>query len=131
MKKRAEELVGRMSQLVESTEDWHEVGEQDEPVFLNSWINFDNTRKARFYKTLDRVYLGGLIKSGTVGQIAFTLPEGYLPGYVDTTNQNLLFPCLSNNAFGIIRINNTGGVEPYIGNNTYFSLEGISFRIKT
>jgi len=68
------------------------------------------------------VRLKGLIKSGTIGQTAFTLPIGYRP---DTT---LIFSVSSGGAYATLRVNSDGTVVPYTGANTYFSLDGVSFR---
>jgi len=83
MKIRAEELVGRMSQLVEPAEEFHMVGAQDEPVFQNSWVNYNTAThpSAGFYKHNGRVYLVGLISTGSIPSVAFTLPEGYRPNF--------------------------------------------------
>lgn len=68
----------------------HYIGSGDgvAPSFTNSWVNFDNSsaspgggtnRDAGFYKAGGRVYLTGVIKTGTSGTSAFTLPAGYRP----------------------------------------------------
>lgn len=65
-----------------SMEAWHSVGGAGEPAFTNSWVNFDATTTpgAQFRKTpWGDVQLRGLIKSGTLGTDAFTLPVGYRP----------------------------------------------------
>lgn len=92
-------------------------------TFTNSWVNFDTDRPAGFYKDRGRTYLTGLLKSGTVGSSAFTLPSGYRPASVN----GLIFAVDSNGAFGVIVILSTGTVIPSSGSNVYFSLEGISF----
>ena len=112
-----------------NVEDWHEVGDTNEPAFENSWVNYDSTRKARFYKHLDRVYLAGLVKSGTINTSIFTLPSEYVPSYLDATNQNAIFPCSSNSAFASLSINYLGEVNCTNGSNLWVSLDGISFRI--
>ena len=125
MKNRAEELVGKMSPLVEPSEDWHEVGSSGEPVFENGWINYSSAyNSAGFYKSMGRVYLKGLIKTGSVGNTAFTLPEGYRPEYEN------LFSVLSNGAAGRVDIFADGTVKPITpSNNTWVQLDGISFRV--
>jgi hypothetical protein len=58
----------------------HIVGNPGEPVFQNAWVNYDATRTARFRKSPDgAVRLGGTVKSGASGTVAFTLPAGYRP----------------------------------------------------
>lgn len=107
-------------------EPWHEVGATGEPAFTNSWVNYSTPSypAASFYKHLDRVYLTGLVKDGTVGAFAvFTLPEGYRPPNI------LHFPITSNGAYGTLVINATGTVQVTSGSNVWASLDGISFRI--
>jgi hypothetical protein len=61
-------------------EDWHIIGDVDEPAFENSWVNFGGVyHTARFKKANNVVYLDGLVKSGTSSSIIFTLPEEYRP----------------------------------------------------
>jgi len=77
MKMRAEELVGRMSQLVEPTEDWHIVGAQDEPVFASGISNTGSPNEtAAFRKCGKRVYIRGRIQhsSNLNAATVFTLP---------------------------------------------------------
>jgi hypothetical protein len=93
-------------------------------VFANSWVNYDADRPAAFYKDRGRVYLSGLVKSGTIGTTIFTLPAGYVPASVN----GLLFPVVSNGAFGFAAVFNSGVVQANTGSNVYFSLDGISFR---
>jgi len=125
MKLRAEELVGRMSQLVEPAENWHEVGTQDEPVFENSWINYNSTthQTMAFYKHNGRVYLKGLIKSGSIPSVAFTLPEGYRPPLIVNIGT------VSNATFGAFNILSDGSITIIAGNTAWVSLDGASFRI--
>lgn len=95
-------------------------------VFANSWVNFDTDRPARY--SLDRgwVSLTGIIKSGTIGAVtAFTLPLGYRP----TSVNGLVFPVVSNGAFGRADVFSTGAVQAVTGSNVYFSLDGIRFPV--
>lgn len=103
---------------------WREVGATGQPAFQNSWVNFGTPYEtAAFYKDSNGiVHLKGLIKSGTVNTIAFTLPVGYRP------LKALLFPNGSNGSIGISVIDSTGGVNPAIGSNVYFGLDGITFK---
>lgn len=111
-------------------EDWHEVGVTGEPAFENSWVNFDTTRKARFYKDpLDVVHLSGFVKSGAVGAAIFTLPSGYYPSYVDATFQDVRIPVVSNGTFGDLLVKYDGKVVLQSGSNLWVSLDGISFRV--
>lgn len=92
--------------------------------FSNGWVNLDTDRPAGFYRDRGRVFLTGLIKSGTMNTTAFTLPTGYRPASVN----GLIFPAVSNTALGILVISSTGTVVPNFGSNVYFSLDGVSFR---
>jgi hypothetical protein len=99
----------------------HSVGATGEPAFQNGWANFD-TRVARFYKRGERVYLAGVVKSGTIGTAIFTLPVGYRP------DLGSAFAIDSNGAFGVIDVLTNGNVQLTIGNNAYAFLDGLSFR---
>jgi hypothetical protein len=90
---------------------WHVIGGAGEPVFQNSWSNYDPPRPARFRKLPDgRVALGGVVKGGTAGSVAFTLPVGYRPtgGRVGTT-------IAATQALGMVAINADGTVVIYNG----------------
>lgn len=104
----------------EWNEGWHTV-----QTFLNSWVNHspDIFNSAAYFKDLfGVVHLKGLVKDGTIGQAIFTLPEGYRP------SKRELFVTISTNAIGKIYIHTDGNVSAEIGNNTYFSLDGVTFR---
>lgn len=93
--------------------------------FANSWTNFGSGyNDAAYYKDpLGVVHLRGLIKSGTVGSTAFTLPSGYRPPATSA------FPVASNAAFGYLEIGSSGVVIPRSpSNNAWVTLEGITFR---
>lgn len=108
-------------------EVWHAIGGTGEPAFTNSWVNFGGTEQtAAFYKDRERVYLRGLIKSGTLNSVAFTLPVGYRPTATET------FPIkVGGNAIGVCIITAAGAVSIYVlgGTNAEATLSGISFRI--
>ena len=95
------------------------------PTFTNSWSNYGGDYDtAGYYKDKDRVYLQGLIKGGTVGTSAFTLPSGYRP------KKRKIFTVNSNNSFGRVDILTNGNVIiDSMCSNGYVSLENISFRI--
>ena len=110
-------------------EEWIAVGASGSgarATFANSWVNFDTDRPARFMKdAMGFVHIEGIIKSGTIGLTAFTLPSGYRPGH---PGSNSHFGVDSNGAFGVVTVNIDGSVKPGVGNNTYVSLCGITFR---
>ena len=119
-------LVGTVAEV----ENWREVGGSNNPAFENSWVNFDSTRKARFYKDpYGVVHLAGLIKTGAITDTAFTLPSGYIPDYLDSINQNMHISTTSNLLFGEVIINYQGEVIPNVGSSTWVSLNGVSFRV--
>ena len=103
---------------------WHDIGDPGEPAFTNGWVNFDNLFKhAGFTKDPDgTIHLKGLIKSGTVGATAFTLPVGFRPSNRDLRDE------ISNNAQGRIDISEDGTVQVNQGVTNWISLFGISFR---
>lgn len=105
----------------------HLVGGTGEPAFQNSWVNFGSGWKVATYwkDVFGFVHLAGLIKSGTVGSAAFTLPPGFRPDSAE------MFAVSSNNVFGQVEIQADGTVTPMSpSNNTFVSLSGITFHIK-
>ena len=94
------------------------------PSLLNSWVNFGGgTQEAAYWKSDDgMVHLQGKIKSGTVGGAVFNLPAGYRP-----VNQ-VTFSTVSNGLFAYGNINSSGDVIAVNGNNTFWSLDNISFK---
>jgi len=112
---------------------WYEVGDTTKftdnyesiPGFSNSWVNFGNPYPPAAFRK-DRygcVSLRGIIKSGTVGAVAFTLPVGYRPA----TNRDSYVPMVSNDAFGSLVIRTDGTVTPITANNTHVTLDNINF----
>jgi hypothetical protein len=117
-------LLARIVVLeADAVEDWHVVGTDSEPAFVNSWVNYDTvTPDCSFRKHKNIVYLKGLVKSGSSGQI-FTLPAGYRPA------ENNDFPITSNDLFGGLAIGSDGTVVAGPYDNTWVSLSGISFYV--
>ena len=61
-------------------EDWHYVGETDEPAFQNSWDNLGGAIKCAFrIRETGILDIQGKINGGATPSVAFTLPEGYRP----------------------------------------------------
>ena len=119
-------------------EPFHYVGETGEPAFYTNgsgsdWVNYDtspNVRNLSFYKdSFGRVHLSGLVKTGTIGNFIFTLPEGYRPSEVSGTS-GIYFAtsCNDNTIPARIEIRGTGDVRPTYGSSVWTSLNGISFR---
>lgn len=97
------------------------------PSLLNGWVRYDSKYAdvGYFKDTLGFVHLRGLIKNGAISSTLpiFLLPPGYRPA------EQLLFPVLTNpNALGRCDVTNIGEILPFSGSNTWFSLNGISFR---
>lgn len=94
-------------------------------TYANSWVDYGGTHNsAGYYKDkAGNVHLQGMVKSGTIGQTIFTLPTGYRPA------KTLVFTVPSNGAFGVLEVQTDGDVVATTGNNTYVSLEGVSFRV--
>ncbi|RLK36110.1 hypothetical protein [Cupriavidus plantarum] len=99
-------------------------------TFANNWGNIGAgpTSPARFYKDgHGTVHLAGLIGLGTTtqGTLMFTLPAGFRPDYPTR------LPALTNNGSGLlageIRIDTAGAVTFWFGQNTYVSLDGLTF----
>lgn len=121
------QALGSWVQVTSYPEALHVVGAAGEPGPANGWVNFDavgpTQRAAAFYKDRGRVYLQGLVKSGTIGLAAFTLPPGYLPATADVE-----FLALSNGGLGVLQVTLAGAVIPAGGSNVSFFLDGHSFR---
>jgi hypothetical protein len=96
------------------------------PSFTDSWVNYNTEyNQCGYYKDSEnRVYLRGLVKSGTTGNnyAIFVLPAGYRP------ERRHLFCVMTNpNVSGRIDITNDGRVRPYSVSNGWVSLDNISF----
>lgn len=128
-----ESIMQRLRRLEQGLpEDVTYIGFSFELLFLNSWQNYEtpnppNTRSAGFYRDRGRVYLTGVIKSGTSGTAAFTLPEGYWPR--STINCELI--AVASGGPARLQVSNDGDVTPIDLSSsavaTYISLEGVSF----
>ena len=96
------------------------------PTLLNSWVNFGSPyNDAGYMKGANGfVHLRGLIKSGTttLGTAFFNLPSGFRP------SSEYIFTTSSNDLYGQARVETDGDVTFHVGSNTWFSLDGISFK---
>lgn len=93
-------------------------------AFTNSWVNYGSGETAAAYwkDPFGIVHLEGLIKSGSVGSAAFTLPLGYRPA------ANVVFGVESNNSHGRVDVDTSGNVTPKTpSNNAHVQLNGINF----
>lgn len=98
-------------------------------TFQNSWANYGGGYRGVGYRKVgDMVQVGGLMKDGTVGAAAFTLPVGFRPPAALIFRQecNLYVGCR-------VDVNSDGSVVVVGydtgGTNNYVSLSGISFSI--
>lgn len=92
------------------------------PTLTNSWQNFGGAYAGAAYRKVgDMVQLRGLIKLGTIGAAAFTLPVGFRPP------ADLLFSSADAGVVGEILVTSGGAVTPSNTNNTYQSLSAIQF----
>ena len=89
--------------------------------FSNGWINYGSTYfNAAYRKVGTRILLRGMIKSGTSGAAAFTLPTGYRPlSFVRTGGD-------SNTGWANIVVDTGGGVTP-TGGTSFVSLDIVAF----
>ncbi|WP_217595500.1 hypothetical protein [Cohnella sp. GbtcB17] len=94
------------------------------PTLVNGWVNYGNGETVAGYYKDDRgyVFMRGLIKSGAIGQAAFTLPAGYRPDSPVRVSVN------SNLAFGSLIISTDGRVIIDSGSSTsWTSLAAVPF----
>lgn len=93
------------------------------PTLTNSWVNVGAGFGTAGYRKDAHgfVHIKGAIKSGTIGQAAFTLPTGYRP------EASCRFACVSNSAFGSLTITSAGVVTPNAGTTASFMLDGVNF----
>lgn len=104
---------------------FHQVGTTGQPAFAHGWVNWGSPNfPAGFWKDpFGFVHLQGVIKSGTVGSSAFTLPPGLWPAATVGP-----LPVLSNGAVGRVDIGTDGSVTPISpSSNVYVGLDGIVF----
>ena len=98
------------------------------PTLVNSWVNYDTAtwNSAGYMKdTMGFVHLKGLIKDGGIGLRAYTLPAGYRPAKREVqATTSYTTEIVHSRVF----VYSTGEVIPQQGGNTYFSLDGITFR---
>jgi hypothetical protein len=108
--------------------DFRIIGAAGEPTFKNSWVNwgppfFD---AGYWHDPMGFVHLQGIIKSGTVGSPAFTLPPGLWPAATAgpfSVNSN------STSGAGRIDVSSNGDVTPMLpAVNGWVSLHGVYFK---
>lgn len=94
------------------------------PTLQGAWVNFGGAEdNAAFWRdSSGNAQLRGVIMSGAIPSLAFTLPVGFRPGGTRR------FPLVSNGAFGYITVAANGQVTVSAGNNTYVDLAAVQFR---
>lgn len=91
------------------------------PTLGSSWVNYGAPYQAASYRRVgDRVELRGVIKSGTLGAAAFTLPTGYRP----PADHLFAQVCAGgSDQFGSLYVSSAGVVQPNSGANAWFSID--------
>lgn len=116
----------KVSNQVIKEDIWHEVGAAGEPAFANSWVNYGEPFNTAAYMkdAMGFVHIKGLIKNGTIGASAFTLPAGYRP------SKAYMFASVANDLDrpGRVQVDNAGGVTIVWGNNGFVSLDNLIFK---
>lgn len=97
----------------------------DPSAFSAGWVNYGSGYEdAGYFKDpWGIVHVVGLIKSGTVNNVAFTLPGGYRP------IKRLMFSGIDGAGVAQrIDVAANGDIIPVAGNNAFFSLSQINFK---
>lgn len=119
------------SGLVTPDTAWKVLG--TDVAFTNGWVNYgDPYGPGRFRKLASGlVVMDGLISTGTVNTIAFTLPVGYRPlPQVGGGIRDLIFQCAVGGAVGYeaARCNSNGEFRPTAASSSsWISLDGVKF----
>lgn len=92
-------------------------------TFTNGWVNYGApTPPVQYMKDAHGfVHLRGLMKNGTIGLSAFTLPVGYRNSYFQRIN------AISGGLFGAIDVPAAGTWVPAAGTSGSFSFDGVNF----
>lgn len=113
--------------LVVPNQTFIEFGKSGTPAYEHGWVDYGAPYFAPGYwkDPLGFIHLRGVIKSGTVGSSAFTLPPGARP-----ISHPGPFIVLSNGAAGRVDIGTDGTITPIApSSNVYVVLDGIYFRL--
>lgn len=106
-------------------EQTYNIGVAGSPAFQNTWANFGSGFTTAAYRkdAAGFVHLSGVVSGGTMNLAIFTLPVNFRPLTNDFTQVTVC-----NNLIGRVLVSHTGDVIPAVGNNTWFSIDGISFK---
>jgi len=90
-------------------------------AMLNGWVNFGTTQETMGYRKHPSglVEVQGVIKTGTIGLPAFTLPTTFRPQY------DMRYACTSNGAYGELGVSQLGAVTPFVGSNVSFWMRAL------
>ncbi len=108
---------------------WHPIGSGI--GFQNSWVDsgVSGYALARYKKVGNIVYLGGVIKDGASASIAFQLPSGYRPTYVQEAI-TAVEGITGANAAGNFTVDNNGQVTlTYPSTRSYIVLDNMFFHL--
>lgn len=93
-------------------------------TFQNGWQNYGGNQNCQYRKIGDRVYLRGMMKSGSLNNPAFTLPVGFQPPAL------IQFPIMEYSVGpGVCNLNPDGSLWPFSAGVTGFSIAHISFSV--
>lgn len=107
----------------EPLEDWHIVGNPDEPAFTGGWSNLGGYSPAGFYRQPDYwVRLQGVVAGTSATASVFTLPDGYRPP------SQFWFTVYSSGTVGKLRVGTDGTVTMTVGGGaSNIFLNGVTF----
>jgi len=106
---------------------WKYVGDAGQPAYANSWVSYGSGYAGASFRRIGNVvYLGGLIKNGSVNLEAFTLPLGYRPD--NAGSNSAIFGVVSNSGIGRVDVYTGGGIVPTTpSNNAWVPLDSVHF----
>jgi hypothetical protein len=111
-------------------EPWHQIGNPGEPAFQNSWSNYGGGTGAHerggFMKDPHGfVHLRGLLQApASPNVVAFTLPVGYRPTYIQ-----MFSTVCAGNAMGRIQVNSDGTFQFMAAvANDFATIAGLTFK---
>lgn len=119
------------SAKIEVQQAWQFIGAAGQPAFQNLWRNYTTANpgdlawdNAAYMKdSLGFVHLQGLVASGTIGAVMFTLPAGYRPA------KSHLYAVNAGSSSGRVDVRNDGTVFiQQTVSNSYVGIGNIIFK---
>jgi hypothetical protein len=103
------------------------VGGGNQPAFQGTWVNYGSGNEdAGFYRDpFNRVFLCGLVKSGTAGTTIYTLPSSNRP---KARESFAVITGTPGDTLGRVDVLGNGDVVHISGGTAYVQLSGINFR---